>query len=575
MIPALAILCAVGAAAPAPEWRLSLSPADKTLMLRLARAELASKPFEPGSVNLRFVTGLDLFVSLYGEGGRRLRAGSPSGSLEEQIRACTKELRKHPDLPKLGDYRIKIDIVRSRIRLFHPSELVFWKSFSPGETGIKLPGDEPLCLLPSVTIEEQLATPEAVIERLLEGSRQGNRDLPLELFRTISFIERYPGGAPLELYRAFPLVRRITRKDLRAAYLAGAEWFLRNQRPDGSFNYLYYPLDDSYEDKEDSLARQTGVAYALYRIYRQTGKHAFYEAGERSLAFLLRQKREKGGIAFLATSRKGELGPTSLLILALVERRKATSSKQYDALLGKLGRFACFMMKQSGEFYTNYFFEEDGFEPAENPSDIPTGQAVLALVRLRGELGDKAWLPAAEKAARFLITERPRKLLRAGLDDPILADAWLAQALRELYTASPNYLYAEHAFTIGSRILESQLRGECEPDFVGGFLTQPPSVCTSASRAEGLVAIGKLAKQMGIPSELYEDALLNAARFLIANQFNRENAYFLPNPDRAIGAFRKDATDLSVRIDYTRHAVVFLVELEELLYGHPEETAAR
>lgn len=553
-----------------PGWRLSLSPADKALMLKVARAELMGEKFKVRSENLEFVTGMELFVTLYGERGRSIREMSVGGSLHEQIKECCKKLRENPSFRDLGKFRIKVDIVSGWARSVDSADIVQWVNFIPGVNGIAVPGKRTRYLLPSEPVEKGLTSLKDILKRL--KVKKGWR---VDIFRTISFVESSEGGQPLDLYRGVPIVRRLTRQLLHRSWLEAGKWFLKNQKKNGSFCYIYYPLSDLCEEEEESLARQTGVVYALYRLYRETGERGFLLCADRALNYILSHKKEREDDSLLAFKGKGWIGVTALLMLGLIERRKGTCSDDYDALLERLGKFILSMMKESGEFYGFVELKTGKRGPEENPSFISTGQSALALVRLYEEFGQKIWLEGARKAIRFLVEERPRKLLASAEHDPIPPDAWLSQALAEIYPIAKSYPLAEHCFVLASRMMAGQFRECGEPDFIGGFIGRPPEVCLAGARAEGLVKVAKLARTMNIPSEVYEEALIRIARFLISNQYTPDNTYFLPNPERAIGGFRKNALELSIRVDYVRHSVVFLIELEELLYGKSEKTAPR
>ena len=63
----------------------------------------------------------------------------------------------------------------------------------------------------------------------------------------------------------------------------------------------------------------------------------------------------------------------------------------------------------------------------------------------------------------------------------------------------------------------------------------------------------------------WKNLTLMAARFQLNQQYRPENSYFLPNPRRALGAFRGAPNDLEVRIDYVQHSVSGLIGTLDML----------
>jgi hypothetical protein len=188
------------------------------------------------------------------------------------------------------------------------------------------------------------------------------------------------------------------------------------------------------------------------------------------------------------------------------------------------------------------------------------GEALLGLIRLFKLNGDQKLLKAAQRGAQFLI-EVQRQM------DPLPPDAWLMQALAELYDASPQKHYAEHSVALAEAIMVAQYDENERSDYAGGFGPGPPRSTPAASRAEGLVAAYRLARAVGDPrASNIASALKACARFQLSQQFRSDNNARLPNPARARGGFREGLSSSRIRIDFVQHNISSLLGIASVLY---------
>ncbi|MEZ0229721.1 MAG: hypothetical protein ACAI25_13925, partial [Planctomycetota bacterium] len=93
-----------------------------------------------------------------------------------------------------------------------------------------------------------------------------------------------------------------------------------------------------------------------------------------------------------------------------------------------------------------------------------------------------------------------------------------------------------------------------------------PSGMPTASLGEGLASIAGMARRRALPqARELRDAARHAAAFALRHQYSARNAWYLPNPERARGAFRSVLTGSKVRIDGVQHNIELLLLVEKLL----------
>jgi hypothetical protein len=67
-------------------------------------------------------------------------------------------------------------------------------------------------------------------------------------------------------------------RDLRRSAQASVDWFVRNQKPDGTWLYLYDAGDDSAAS-DYNVVRHTGAAMGLYADWRARARRSARAAG--------------------------------------------------------------------------------------------------------------------------------------------------------------------------------------------------------------------------------------------------------------------------------------------------------
>lgn len=364
---------------------------------------------------------------------------------------------------------------------------------------------------------------------------------------------------------AFPLARVVARDpgraQLIAAARAGGDYLVRMQKPDGSFHYYYDAATDRFESRRYNIVRHAGTALSLLDLYAATREHRFLVASRRAISFLkarFRSARSGKAVYVLDYDGKAKLGASGLALAALARQIQLDRRFADRRSATRLANLILAMQRNDGSFEMRYRLsaDEQWFESLYYP-----GEALLGLIRLSRLTGDQRLLNAARRGAGFLIESQRRM-------DTLPADAWLMQALGDLYNAGPQKQYAGHAIALAEAMIAEQYDDNDHADYAGGFGPGPPRATPAASRAEGLVSAYRLARSIRDvrASSKIATALRMSARFQLAQQFAPRNSGSLPNPARARGGFREGLTSNKIRIDFVQHNISSLLGIAETLY---------
>jgi len=351
------------------------------------------------------------------------------------------------------------------------------------------------------------------------------------------------------------------RARLIAAARAGGDYLVRMQKPDGSFHYYYDPAEDRFESRRYNIVRHAGTALSLLDLYAATRDGRYLESSRRAITFLktrFRAARSGQSVYVLDFDGKAKLGASGLALAALARQIQLDPKSADRQSATRLANLILALQRKDGSFVMRYQLQsvdEQGIDSLYYP-----GEALLGLIRLFKLNGDRRLLKTARRGAGFLI-EAQRQM------DPLPPDAWLMQALGDLYNAGPQTQYADHAIALAEAIIAEQYDDNDHAGYAGGFGPGPPRATPAASRAEGLVPAYRLARSIGDARASKISAALKAcARFQLAQQFTHENSGSLPNPARAAGGFREGLTSPKIRIDFVQHNISSLLGIAEALY---------
>lgn len=350
------------------------------------------------------------------------------------------------------------------------------------------------------------------------------------------------------LIALFSLVPSLgTSKHLTAAKLGG-DYLVSGMHEDGSFVYEYDPVTGEASD-DYNILRHAGTTYSLLELYEATGDKKYLVAAEKAIAYLINQIVPCPMIPEAAcVEENGEvkLGGNGLAVLALAKHAEVTGARDQIPLAERLASFIVGVQSPSGEFTVHKMTNGvvDDFE-----SEYYPGEAMFGLARLSRVTGDRTWLDAAHKGARWIIASRK--------DVPVQElphDHWLLYALRELARDAQEPMYIDHAKKLTEAIVAAQHQGLTgdRTDWNGGYY-EPPRSTPTATRNEGLGAAYDLFMRAGegAYAQIAKDAMARGIEFTLRTQ------------DRN-GGFHESLDEYTIRIDYVQHNISALLAFDRI-----------
>jgi AMMECR1 domain-containing protein len=561
------------------QWLLKYSRAR--LSGRLGAAEASGQAAPRQATEPRPTT---LFVTTY-KHGYKLRprpavaiAGSISAALKTALDAVsTTVVSAQPEASarEATPDRIQIDILDGSLApLARPADRHAAELIDVGVEGIAVEtGDRTFYLLPAEILYEAIAAEDpheqsaydllarAMTHLGLDKDAWKSAHTKLSRFRTVSFIEDSSHSIPLRLVRGTVSVGDKSKVPLLASARAAGDYLVRVQRPNGSFYYYYDPLDDHLNSRAYNMLRHAGTALSLFELYAQTRDARYLESARLAVSFLktrFRAAGNTGGLYVLDNDGKVKLGGNGLALIALAKQAELDRRAADLESAKRLANLILAMQHRTGEFDSYYRLRGD--EPAGGVSLYYPGEAILGLVSLYRVNGDGRLVEAARRGANYLIESQRR--MRS-----LPPDAWLMQALEALHKIGREKKYAEHALALADAMMAAQYSDDAPLGYSGGFGPEMPRSTPAASRAEGLLAAYRLARETSDARASKIAAAIKASvRFQLSHQFNADNSFMLPNPARASGGFRAGFTSTRIRIDFVQHNISSLIGAADALY---------
>jgi hypothetical protein len=429
-----------------------------------------------------------------------------------------------------------------------PGEIVDRKLFKEGQGGAWLDRDK---------IRSLLSARAGVDGPALDAMRAYR-------FSSDAHVESARRDAVLPVFRG--MVVRPAQADvprLLDAVRRGADYLVRVMSREGRYIYMYHPLDDR-DDRSYGWLRHAGTTYALLEAYEELGTSAYLEKAELALGYLrahLHDDPDSQGKYVIDThdEEQQKVGGAGISLVAFA-KHAAVTGKRAD--LETMRALAMFILKQQypdGHFRANIDLEKDG-QKLKREVIYYAGEAILGLVRLYAIDPQPAYLDGARRAADWIIQVRDAPVSEENQEH----DHWLSYALNDLYRVTHDDAYLQHAYKI-ARAIEKKQRGKDAPapDLVGTFysgITTP-----AATRLEALDADIALSRFAGKPDDWLMGPAKDAACMVLGQQFDADNAFWLPNPAKAEGGVRESLFVPDVEIDYVQHAMSAWLHLARLL----------
>jgi len=410
------------------------------------------------------------------------------------------------------------------------------------------------------------------VEFVLEG--KSRRELK-------NYIEEHPGG-PLRTVAwihdgsgAQRMVRHsidpgeITPKLLRQRCDLGGDYLAAHVGRRDKYDYAWRARTGS-KGKGYNLLRHAGTTYSLFQLYNHTGQENHYEAGQKALKWLKRQRRfghDDPTRCFEVRGEKVKLGGAGLTLLALVEQAKAKPDEADWEWMHCLANHIVAETDEQG-YMASFFTDGDIYKWSDHRSIYYPGEALLGLVRLYEIDPDPRWQECAVRGTDFLVHERWHAL---GLELQVPPDCWLIQSLEVLHRQVPDPAYAEYAFRIGRKLTGPQLVSDRVPaDLLGGRVSGSlPHVVSTGSRGEGMSAAAKLERRVRPGENFYLERLRLNSHYALRNQYTEPILFGLARPETSLGGFRDSPIKPEVRIDGVQHNLSGLLGLLDLLEETP------
>jgi small neutral amino acid transporter SnatA (MarC family) len=352
----------------------------------------------------------------------------------------------------------------------------------------------------------------------------------------------------------------VSPEALRRAARASVDWLVRNQKPDGTWLYLYEAGDDSAAP-EYNVVRHTGAAMGLYRAAAEGLPRALRSA-DRGTAWALDRLLEHDGWAAVEWEGQVDTGATALLAAGLVLRRQATGDTRYDDVLGRLGRFLVAQTEPSGAVLASYDPVREA-PVAGVYSKYFTGEAYWALALLHRTFPGEGWGRAADRIGAYLATSRDE------VEDhwPPIADHWAAYGLSETvdFPERGRPPLTEQEVSYARRQAElfgGQVRWVSERFGPWGALVRGSHVPRGGGYgviSEALTGLWLTARAEPRLADLREPIAERAAciaGLAVNAQSDRADAASFARPDRVEGAWFRDG---ETRMDDQQHALAGLL----------------
>jgi hypothetical protein len=408
-------------------------------------------------------------------------------------------------------------------------------------------------------------------------------------------------GQALEMAGDVVAVRSVTRGDIEATIREQKEYLLRHYDHRHS---AFFKLYDARNDAPESRLRTIYTASGLWTLLQMNA----YERDPRIEAliaptteFLLSMQVKEGdhkGAFYYSyypetgiKERRLVTGTASKTIFTLLELYRRTGDKRLLNSAKDAGDWLVSRVGPRGWVYAvaKWSDRKQRYWDVEAQSVLYASQTLSALSRLAVVTGDPAYLEAASRIAH-------RAVRRGKLSDFYVGDkfrppntistSWVSMSLLDYYAASKERRFLDAAFAAAQQVLKRQLRDPSALVDYGRF----SDTRTSSGNGwmnEVLAEVYRQCTTVGrTDCGQFADALRLTTRWLIQNVYNAENAYQIPNPERARGGSIRgpvsgygtqrtrsgDATQVSVRTDAVCHGANSLIGVLHLL-GTSAESA--
>ncbi|MCC6159329.1 MAG: hypothetical protein IT350_14865 [Deltaproteobacteria bacterium] len=555
---------------------------DLTLFQQLAMAAAVRRSFQiypdfeklmamPKEAGIPDLGNLPVFVTVFHKAAPMIWGVGLEGDTQERLLRAAVQVMRHPAFAKtyLVDREriaIKIDVIRS----LQPTEVDKngkGSGIEPGVHGLMTQkGSEFFFQLPTDFLnlgwESDSGSVRSrklkMLSELSQSAGLGNdgwRDRPVYRFRTVSFLQELPDYAPVKLFRGMPVSKGFGGQDIQDGALRAGRHILQNIEDSHRFRDRFDPFENEAAGFfEYNPTQHAQGLWSLAVLFAFSKRIEIIDQTKPALLWLVQHidvplmEPEASHIEFFQNAKTSA---TAMSLLALTAMPPVVIDELGKARVNRLAYYLSVVQDDAGEFFPTYYHKLFNWRP-ERPNAELGALPILALARYYEVNPNVDWLTAAKAAA-------DREIARFQLTAEV--PAWGAEAMAELWRVTGNESYADAALAMGDSWLGRQYDGESlqYPDYAGAFRgSKPPKVATTGQGIHALYAAMAVAKERGLPTKTYEEAILRGAGFLLAQQFDKQNSYFLPFPDEVYGGIRTSPASNEIRLDPMSWAIVGL-----------------
>lgn len=547
------------------------------------------------------------YITIYEPFKKALRWGSCRATLDDTLNRNIEKIRENKTFNTFSindneKCRIMIEYITEEI----PTKIEDIKTatfapnrFEPGITGLKLEFENKLYVyMPTEAWIQSQMTLNSALNAIIRKTRI--KELTNKIPERINYLKRSHYKCDIIKSRAFvtyknevlPLYRGSTLNEYSAENvkdiaLAGADWIVKYQKDNGQFLYYYDAKEDNYVDHEHPKApadklyyndlRHCGGVVTLIRAYQLTKDKKYLECAKKGLDFIttITKEHDVNGetAAYVHYNKKGKLGGTGLILVAMMKYRSETNDKTYDEFIKKYVKHILSRICDSGEmlgYYIHPQFQDGNALISMNEEERRAtfsfyypGEALLGLALFVNQFKDdedliQKVIEKSKIALDWIVDERPN--IYSDLFTALPSDSWLMQAIEE-FCDNPEFIkenYINFVFTDAQTMMDKMYQKDDSPyiDYEGGyFYNHGDHYYPDGARSEGLVSAYYLAKKLKkeeLAQKIFEACKKAALSQMILFNTDKNN-YAHKNPEKSQGGIRFKATRQWIRVDSIQH----------------------
>ncbi len=355
------------------------------------------------------------------------------------------------------------------------------------------------------------------------------------------------------LFITYTHTQKLDREIVLKSLLLGKKFLLRNQRPEGNFNYAYDFLDPDFNAGNDSPVRQAGALWGLSLINEFEASFQTKVAIEKGIRFFERKSRKitNGSLINYRGGGSGRTGTVALVSLSIIDYMRsanfeAEDKPYYYSLLNNYLTLLISLKTDDNRIHKQY--QTNDGKGVGGPSPYFDGETLLALTKAKKYLDypipKEKILNMAGAMYKAYVTEARKEDPDSKLTKGFFQ--WGSMSFYEIYTAGWDDSYAEKTIELSHWMID-----------VHKTLIRTKN---TAYAYEGMISGWELAritddawsqKKIGAVIDFGLDKLI---RWQVGNP--KQNIFLRNNPPKtelALGGVMNERNGPLLRIDVTQH----------------------